>query len=208
MSRSQVGTLLGGRRRNAVVGWVVVAFLGASVVGNALGGERLWAGFVAVVLALAVIPPVVNRDWTVMLPWEVLVVAALPAVGRSFATVELTSDLAVYLSVAALALVVAVELHAFTPVRMTYGFAVFFVVVATMATAGTWAVARWSLDVLLGTQFLLEPGVDERVIHDELMFEFVYSTVAGLVGGAVFELYFRRFARIEERLSVEVEEFL
>lgn len=205
MSRSQVGTLLGDRRRNAAVGWVVVAFLAAVVAGNALGGDRLWAGFVAVVLGLAVVPPIANRDWTVMLPWEVLVVAALPVIGRSFATVELTSDLAVYVSVAALALVVAVELHAFTPVRMTYRFAVFFVVVATMATAGTWAVARWSLDVLFGTQFLLEPGVDERAIHDELMLEFVYSTVAGLVGGAVFELYFRRSARIEERLSAEGE---
>lgn len=208
MTRSQLGSLLADRRRNAVAAWVLVAFLAVVVAGNALGGDPLWAGFVSVVLALTVVPPVANRDWTVMLPWEVLVVATLPVLGRSFATMELTSDLAVYLSVAALALVVAVELHSFTPVRMTYRFAVFFVVVTTMATAGTWAVVRWSLDVLLGTQFLLQPGVDERAIHDELMLEFVFSTVAGLVGGIAFELYFRRFARLEERLPVEVDELL
>lgn len=208
MRRSQVGSLLADRRRNAAVAWVVVAFLAAVVVGNALGGDLLWAGFVSAILALAVVPPVANRDWTVMLPWEVLAVAALPVVGHSFARVELTSDLAVYLSVAALALVVAVELHAFTTIRMTYAFAVFFVVVATMATAGTWAVVRWSLDVVFGTQFLVQPGVDEAVIHDDLMYEFIYSTVAGLVGGALFELYFRRFARVEQRLPADVEEFL
>jgi len=208
MSRAQVGTLLADRRRNAYAGWLLVVFLGTVVAGNVLDGELLWAGFVTGMLVLAVLPPVAHRNWTVMLPWEVLAMAALPVIGRSFATVELTGDLATYLSVAALALVVAVELHVFTSVRMTYGFAIVFVVVTTMATAGTWAITRWSLDVVLGTQFLLEQGADPDVVHDDLMIEFVYSTMAGVVAGVVFELYFRRRARLEERLAAEVDDLL
>lgn len=205
MSRSQVGALLADRRANAAVGWAVVAFLAAAVVGNVLEGTLLWAGFVAVVLGLAVIPPLAHRNPTVMLPWEALALAAMPVVGRSFATVQLTSDLAMYLSVAALALVVAVELHAFTSVRMSFGFAVVFVVVATMATAGFWAVARWTMDLLVGTTFLLDPATSSTAIHDRLMFEFLYSTAAGLLAGVIFELYFRRWADAAERVPEELE---
>jgi hypothetical protein len=213
MSRTQVGTLLADRRRNAAIAWLLVAFLGVAAAGTLFGGETfadgaLWAGFIVSIIVFAVVPPVVHRNATRMLPWEVLAMAALPVIGRSFARVELTGDLATYLSVAALALIVAVELHAFTTVRMTYGFAVVFVVVTTMATAGIWAVLRWSLDIALGTQFLLEQGVPPGEIHDDLMVEFIYSTAAGMVAGIVFELYFRRWARIEDRLDLEVDDLV
>jgi hypothetical protein len=202
----QVGTMLADRRRNAAAGWLLVAFLAAVAVESVLAGNLLWAGFTAAVVALCVVPPIAYRDATTMLPWEVVAMGALPVVGRTLATVELTGDLATYLSVAALALIVAVELHVFTPVKMTYGFAIFFVVVATMATAGVWAVVRWASDVWLGTQLLFEPGVAEAEVERQVMFEFVYSTAAGLVGGLIFELYFRRLARIEERIPEEVAE--
>jgi glucan phosphoethanolaminetransferase (alkaline phosphatase superfamily) len=157
------------------------------------------------VAALALVPAAAHRDPLVMLPWEVLLLAALPIIGRSFATVPLTSQFATYLSVAALALIIAVELHLFTPVLMTPSFAVLFVVVATMATAGVWAVVRWSLDLALGTAFLLDPTLTEAEIETRLMWEFVYSTVAGLVAGLIFEGYFRRRARLDSRLPEGVE---
>jgi len=78
---------------------------------------------------------------------------------------------------------------------MTRTFAVAFVVVTTMATAGVWAVVRWLADIYLGTGF----DLDERA----LMLEFVASTVVGGGGGGVFEYYFRRFARATERLEVD-----
>jgi len=79
-------------------------------------------------------------------------------------------------------------------------------VVATMATAGVWAVLRWTADVWLGTTFLLESGVAETVIEEGVMWEFVYSTAAGIVAGVVFELYFRRRARTETRLPREIRD--
>jgi hypothetical protein len=201
----RLGVLVETRRGNAALAWLLVVFVGSVVVGSALVGDLLWAGFAAVVGGLALIPAVGHRDPLVMLPWEVLALAALPLIGRAFATVPLTSRFATYLAVAALALIIAVELHQFSPVQMTPSFAVLFVVVATMATAGVWAVVRWSLDLTLGTTFLLDPALSHHVIERQLMWEFVFSTAAGLVAGVVFEGYFRRIARLDGRRPDDAE---
>jgi hypothetical protein len=198
--------LLADRRTNAVLGWVLLVFLSLVAIESVVDGDLAWAVFVSVVLVLCLVPPLAFRDAETMLPWEVIALAALPTFGRAIATFELTSDFNMYLSVAALALIVAVEIDVFTAVELTVGFAIVFVTIATLATAGAWAVFRWSMDVLVGTEFLIEPGVDELVVHDELMLEFIYSAVSGLTAGIVFELYFRRRAPIEKRVSEEVTE--
>ncbi|WP_276301233.1 hypothetical protein [Halorussus lipolyticus] len=184
-------------RVNAGLGWALVAFLALVATEEVLDGNLLWAGFSMFVAGVAVVPSVAYRDWTAMLPWEVLAMSALPILGRALANEVFASQVATYLSVAALALVVAVELHAFTPVEMTDWFAVLFVVVATIATAGVWAVVQWLSDIYLGTAF----------IHSEhrLMWDFVAATVVGGMAGVVFEWYFRRFARVETRLPDHAE---
>ncbi|QIO23214.1 hypothetical protein [Haloarcula sp. JP-L23] len=187
-----VTELLRDRRTNALVSWVVIAILVTVVAGSVLENQLLWAAFAAAVAALALLPPVLlwNRD--AMLPWEILFLAALPVVGRLFATVRVTGNLATYLSVAAIALIVAVELHVFTPVKMTPRFAVVFVAVTTMAAAGVWAVVRWVADKTLGTTFILDPTMTEHAIERALMWEFVASTIAGIGAGVVFAYYVRR----------------
>ena len=192
-------------RTNAIIAWILVAFVVVVAVGNLLSGALLWAGFAAAVAVLAVLPPVQFRTPRAMLPWEVLLLAILPLLGRTFATVPVTSAQFTYLSVAAIALIVAVELHVFTPVKMNQAFAVSFVVVATLAAAGIWAVARFALDATLGTTFLLDPALTEAEIEHNLMLEFVYSTAAGVLGGVVFEWYFRRLRRRESVVPGEVE---
>lgn len=196
--------LLADSRTNALIGWMLMLFLAAIVTESVVSGDTAWAVFVGVVLLLCVLPPLVYRDTETMLPWEVITLAALPTFGRAIATFDLTSDLYLYLSVAALALIVAVELDLFTPVELTVGFAIAFVALGTIATAGAWAVLRWSMDLLLGTAFLIEPGVEDRVIHDQLMIEFLYSAAAGLLAGLIFELYFRRRLSPAERIPEEV----
>lgn len=193
------------RRVNAMLGWVlVVALVGVSGA-QFVGGELEWAGFAAAVAAVAVVPAVVRRDPSAMLPWEVLFIAALPFLGRTFLVGEtvggmtFTGRVLMYVAVAAVALIVAVELDVFTTVRMNYTFALVFVVVATMAAAGIWAVVRWLSDVLLGTAFLYD-GRPEEVIEEMLMWDFVAATFAGVLGGVLFEYYFRRRAHLDQRL--------
>ena len=197
MSGADLNALFSDRRYNAALGWLFAAVLLGVAGEEAITGDLLWAAFAAGVAVLVILPAVAYRNSLVMPPWEVVGLAALPVVGRAIASFQLTSNLATYLSVAAIALLVAVELHAFTPVRMTIGFAVLFVVVTTMATAGVWAVVRWLSDVWLGNGFI----ESERAV----MWEFVNSTGAGVVGGVVFEFYFRRRVRPDRRLPTEVQ---
>jgi hypothetical protein len=196
--------LLADRRTNALIGWFLLAFLALVVGESVLDSDLAWAVFVSVVLGISLIPPVAFRNPEVMLPWEVIAMAALPTFGRAIATFNLTSDLNMYLSVAALALIIVVELDLFTQVTLTLGFAIVFVVLTTLAAAGVWAVFRWQMDIWLGTEFLLVPGVDDRVIHDDLMIEFIYSAVAGVLAALTFELYIRRRATPKQRVPEEV----
>lgn len=202
----EVGALIEDHRLNAWLSWVLVGFVGVATVTSIVRGDFLWAVFAFVVLILAVLPPLALRNRYATLPWEVTALTALPLLGGAFASMELTSDLATYLSVAAIALVVAVELHLFTSVRMNDSFALLFVVVATLGAAGAWAVARWLVDVALGTGFLLDPALPEHVIERALMWEFVASTGAGVLTGVFFAFYLRRKVRAGDRLPTEGRE--
>lgn len=218
MNTSGLGRTLRDERLNAVLAWGLVGFVGlvalANVVGMtgllAVGSDPLWAGFALVVAVLGAIPAVAARNARAMLPWEVLALAALPLLVRTAETLVPfalpgTGRVATYLAVAAVALVIAVELHVFTPVEMDYRFAVLFVVITTMAAAGVWAVVRFVLDVYLGTSWLLPATQTEAALaaaEHELMFEFVYSTLAGVIAGVIFEVYFRRWAPDRDHYGV------
>lgn len=191
-----VDTLFRERRTNALLGWGIVALIAVTAIQEWFTGDLLWAGFATLVIAVVAAPAVRYRTPAVLPPWEVVLLAALPVIGRTFATLQLTTAIATYLAVAALALIVAVEIHAFTPVKMTIGFAIVLVVVATMATAAVWAVARGASAWLLGIGTF--PG------QKEMGWEFVTSTVAGVVGGGIFELYFRRRSGARDRIPSEV----
>ena len=211
MPQTGLRDVIEGQRLNAALSWVIV-LLTLTSTGNAITtGDLVWAGFTLAVVALAVVPAIAYRNVQAMLPWEVLLLASLPVVGRTFIVdqtlggVTLTGRITTYLAVAAVALIIAVELDVFTPVRMNYSFAVLFVVVTTMAAAGVWAVAQWLSDVYLGTQFLLD-GRPEDVIETALMWDFVAATLAGAGAGFIFEYYFRRRTRADERLPEDVGE--
>lgn len=188
MNSSSLSRTLQNRQINGTLAWMLVGFVGIVAVAN-IGRDLLWAGFAAVVVVLSVIPAVRLRSVWAMLPWEVLVLASLPLVALTFG-VPGPGRVATYIAVAAVALIIAVELNAFTPVSMNDSFAILFVVVTTMAAAGIWAIVRWGGDVYLGITF--------PITNRELMFEFVASTVAGGFAGIIFELYFRRLRSADD----------
>ena len=170
-------------RANAAVAWAMVAVLAGVFVESLLVFDLLSMALTGAIAALVVAPSVAARTPRAMLPWELLALALLPILVR----VLLGGDLGVfatYLAIAALALVITVELHMFTTLRVTRWFAVVLVVMTTMATAAVWTVLRWNADRLYGTAYL--------TTNEALMIEWIYVTLAGLVGGALFAVYFRR----------------
>lgn len=194
MDTSGLGQTLRSKRTNAVLAWVLIGCIAIVALAN-LGTKPLWTGFAVVVAVLGVIPAVAVRSPRSMLPWEVLALVAIPLLAQTFGTLD-AGGIATYLAVAAIALIVAVELHVFTSVDMNYSFAVLFVIVTTMACAGGWAIIRWMADIYIGIDF----GLSQR----ELMLEFVASTAAGILAGIIFEGYFRRFVQAHERLEVDL----
>lgn len=205
MADYDLGRVFRDRRLNAGLAWTIVSVLCLVAVQQTVIGQYHSALFALTVVVLGVFPAVRFGSVEVMLPWEVLLMASLPTIVRAFATWPVADALATYLAVAALALIVAIELHAFTPVVMNYWFALLFVVVTTLAAAGGWAVVRYQFDLLLGTGLLLGP--DEEATERALMFEFVWSAVAGVLAGIVFRAYFRRKAfdgRLPEDVAGEI----
>jgi hypothetical protein len=170
-------------RLNAAFAWVLVGLLVTVFVESVLDIDYGWILFVGVVGVIVLIPPAAYRDWRVMLPWELLVLALFPILVRALfgGTV---GTFATYLSLAAVALLVIVELHTFTSLSVTHWFAVGIVALTTLSAEAAWTIFRWNADNLLGTSFLLD--------NETLMIEWVYVTFAGLVAGVLFDGYFRR----------------
>ena len=163
--------------------WLLVATLPVAILQNFLHGNPVWTAFLLADLAILVLPAVALRNPAAILPPEVTALAVLPGVTRAFDLVWFT-DYATYLGVAALALAVVVELALFTEAEMSERFAAGMVVLTTMAAIGAWSMLQYYSDQFLGTDLLGS--------LDEMMWEFVRATVAGVVAAGVFELYFRR----------------
>ncbi|MHB9287146.1 hypothetical protein ACKVMT_08910 [Halobacteriales archaeon Cl-PHB] len=170
-------------RANAVLAWAVVAVVGLVFVESLLDFDRQWLVFVGTVAAIVLIVPVAHRDWRVMVPWELLVFATLPILVRGLFG-GAVGTFATYLSLAGLALLVVVELHSFTGLRVTHWFAIALVVGTTLASAAVWTVVRWTFDRYRGTAYL--------TTNEALMVEWLWVTAAGLAAGLLFDLYFRR----------------
>ncbi|MFW6045317.1 MAG: hypothetical protein ACOC8O_00495 [Natronomonas sp.] len=182
-------------RGNALLSWPLIVVFGVVLVESLLAYDILWAAFVIVTGVVVLIPPIAYRNPFVMLPWELLILALLPILVRGLFGGEL-GTFSTYVSLAGLALVIAVELHTFTAVRMTHWFAVSLVVITTLASAALWAIFRWTMDVLLGTSYLLHPETTQEHANQALMIEFLYVTAAGLSAGVLFDAYFRRRGQV------------
>lgn len=172
--------LLEDRSVNAGLGWLLVAAVALAGVASVVRGDLLWGVYAAAIVAVALVPTVRARDRTAMVTWEALALAAAPVVVQ---LAGLAAESLTYLSVAALALLVVVEIEAFTDARMSHGFAVVFAVLTTLTVASFWAVVQFASDAALGTEFLTG-----RV---DLMWDLVAAAVVGIGAGALFELYFR-----------------
>ncbi len=173
-------------RINAAISWLLVIAL--VVVAITALFELLFVRMALAALAafVAIAPALVSRAWTRTVPWPLLLICTIPlsvgGIGLSF-----LADFVTGLSIAALGMLVVVSLQLTGRVRMTPNFAVFFVVLATLATAGFWAVGSAVSSQYLGTVFV--------ETNDDLMMIFTAATLAGFVAGGLFRGYFRHRLR-------------
>lgn len=171
---------------NAAISWSLTVVLVVTAFVSLLEVRLVATAFAAVAAFVALVPALVHRSWRRTVPWPLLVVGGLPVVLRAVLP-TFFAGLLVSVAVAGLAMLVVVCLQLVTSVRMTPGFAVFFVVLATLGVAGFWAVGSAVSARYLGTPF--------AATNRELMEVFTATTVAGLVAGTVYRWYFRRLLR-------------
>ena len=173
-------------RINAAVAWVLVGVLVTVAVTAFLEFLLVRMALAALATLVAIAPALVSRTWARTVPWPLLLLCTIPlsvgGIGISF-----FADFVTGLSIAALGMLIVVSLQLTRTVRMTPNFAVVFVVLATMATAGFWAVGSAASAQYLGTAFV--------ETNDDLMTIFTAATLAGFVAGGLFRVYFRRRLR-------------
>ncbi|MFC4987176.1 hypothetical protein [Saliphagus infecundisoli] len=179
-----------GTGANALLGWLAVAVLAGLAIREGLAGSYRWFSLTAAAIVPVVLPAATLRDPRAMPPWELIALVAVPVADAALLGETLLSPVATYLAVAAVALIVAVDLHTFTAVRMTRAFALALVVIATLAVAATWNVAQWVSDTALGTDYLVSDRSGDAANH-AMMIDFLYATLAGLLAGVVLAGYLR-----------------
>jgi len=179
---ARIAVTLESRSTNAATAWLLVAGLSVGGLVSVVTGDLLWAVYAGVVITVALVPVALTRDASTLVSWDVLALAALPVLAQRLGVV---AEPLTYLSVAALALLVAVEVDAFSAAEMPHWFAVLFVVLTTLSVASLWAVLQYASDLWLSTEFLVG-----RV---PLMWDLVAAAVTGVGAGVAFELYFRRY---------------
>ncbi len=170
---------------NNAVGWTTVMLMTGVLIESLLDMDVVWAGFTGLVMLVLLLPTVIGDDRRIRMPWGFLILASLPITARALDIGMVRGPIFFYLSFAALALIIAVEIHMYTGTKMTHWFAVVFVSLTTIAIEGAWAISRWYADSLLGTSFLPP--------HDDLMVDFVAVLAVGIGAGIFFDIYFRRF---------------
>lgn len=164
---------------NAIIGWVSTGILALVIIHSSLTDALLWAGFSFAMIVVIVLPPWSTGRWSVMAPWPLVLLSVITILLGRFA---IFPEIAGYFGVAALALLTAVELDAFTSVEMSRRFAVSFAVLTTLAIQGVWIIIQYYSDLWLGTNYLTS--------QIELQIDIVLVTFVGLTMGAIFEWYF------------------
>lgn len=181
---------------NAALAWLLLGIVVSFAITSIVFSQLVAAGVAIAVVGVGIAPILSGGSWREMLPFPFLLVAALPLAVSVFQP-DFATEFVSALSIATLALLVVVDLHLLTAVRMTPWFAVFFVVITTMAVAGFWAVGAGFAHDMWGTPFVRT--------NTQLMYVFIAATAGGLVAGGVFRWYFRRRERADAQFSEEVK---
>ncbi len=155
--------------------------------------DILWVIFGITALSIYVLPIVTFRDPFRALPWEMTLLLAAPVLLHISAQSRYLnehlswwddfSSVAFAFSIATIGFLLTVELEIYTPVRMNRPFAVFFVIVFTLAVAGFWQIGEFVGDHVYGTHYQGD--------NKDAMLTLVWNLVGGFIMGFVYYLYLR-----------------
>lgn len=174
------------RRVKSLIGWVLTGVIAVAAVASFLADTLLWGIFSVLVVVVASVPALRRTDWTALVPWPLLFIAASAVTAR---VVGLYPNIAGYVAIAMLALLIVVELDVFTPIELGRRFAVGFSVLTAMAIEALWIIAQFYSDQWLGTDFLST--------QTELQQDIVSVTVISVIVGSLFYWYLVRFEPAE-----------
>jgi hypothetical protein len=185
------------RTIEAEASWVAFTVLFFCAVYVVLDRDVLWSAFGVAALSLYILPIVSKRDPFQALPWEMTLLLSSPiilhisegsrALSGAIGWWDSITSLSFALSFATIGFLLTMELHMYTDVRMNRSFSVFFVIMFTVAISGFWQVGEYLSDVLADT--------DNISSNSQVMKEFLWATVGGLVMGFVYGAYIKAMPR-------------
>ena len=185
----------------AELSWIASMVLFYATVYVVLKVDVLWIAFGIAALSLYVLPIVSMRDPFRALPWEMTLLLSLPLLLRisagsntlneSLAWWDDFTSLAFAFSLATLGFLLTVELQMYTEVRMNRPFAVFFVVMFTIAVSGFWQIGEYVGDVAFDTH--------NQVSNGSVMGTLLWGLVGGVLMGVVYAAYIRAMSEHRRR---------
>ncbi len=178
-------------RLNAVLAWTGLVVLGTLAIYLGMRGNHRWFFFSGAALALVLAPAAATRNPMAMPPWILIVLALVPVVDATLFGASPLASVTRYLAVATVALIIAVDVHRWTSVRMTGAFSVGVVILATISSAAVWNVALWATDHLLDREYIISNGSSDAA-NAAMMMDFLFAAMAGSIAGVLLYGYLRR----------------
>lgn len=177
----------------AEASWVACTVLFLCTVYVVLDTDVLWSMFGVTALSLYVLPIMSTRDPFQALPWEMTLLLSSPiilhisegsgALSENVGWWDDLTSLSFALSFATIGFLLTLMLDMYTEVRMNRAFAVFFVVMFTMAVSGFWQVGEYLSDIFVDTENIISNG--------QVMKAFLWVTLGGLAMGFVYSAYIK-----------------
>lgn len=164
--------------------------------------DFLWFIFGSATLILLALPIISTRDPFRAVPWELTLILAAPMLLHLSENSHLLSQNITWwtsldsvffgFALATIGFLLTVELQTYTEVRMNRAFAVFFVIMFTLAVAGFWQVGVFVGDLVYGT--------DYQVSNRAAMIVLLWNTVGGIVMGFMYYAYLRAMSERRRHL--------
>ena len=187
----------------AELSWISALVLFFSTVYMAVRPDPLWVAFGISAISLYILPIVTLRDPFRAIPWEMVLLLVAPMLLHVSENSRILMEhvgwwndfvsLAFAFSLSTLGFLLTVEVQMFTDVKMNRPFAVFFVVMFTLAVSGFWEVGTYIGDVVNDTDRL---GSNSRV-----MMNLVWTLIGGMLMGFVYDLYMKTMSQ-KRRLAL------